>query len=794
MKFSERWLREWVDPPLDTAALCEQLTMAGLEVEGVAPAAPPFEGVVVGRVLQVETHPQAQRLRVCRVDAGTPEPLTIVCGAANVREGLRAPTARAGARLAGGIRIEAAERRGVLSEGMLCSAAELGLAETAEGLLELPADAPVGADLREYLQLDDQVIELSLTPNRSDCLSVAGVAREVGVLNRCPVRGVAVEAVAPHGEACVPVSVAAPEVCPRYLGRVVRGVAAGAATPLWMQERLRRSGLRSIHPVVDVTNYVMLELGQPMHAFDLERLAGGIEVRMARSGERLTLLDGQEVELEPDVLVIADASGPLALAGIMGGAGSAVGSETRNVFLESAFFSPAAIAGRARRYGLHTDSSHRFERGVDPELAWRAMERATALLLEIAGGQAGPVVEAAAPEALPQRRAVRLRAARIVALLGESIPEGEVEDILRRLGCEVAGEGAGIWRVTPPSSRFDLGIEVDFIEEVARVHGYERLAPQRPRGALVPAAVGEGRARVRRACRLLADRGYREAITYSFVDPALQRLFDSQDRPIALANPLSSDTAVMRTSLWPGLVQALRHNLKRQQRRVRLFEYGKKYLIEDYEIKEFFVLSAAVTGSRWPEQWGLPAQEADFYDLKGDVEALLACARVEGLHFAPEPVHPALHPGQCACLLDEAGRCQGWLGALHPRLLQALELEQNVLVFELSSPIIEHGRSPVFRELSKFPAVRRDLAVVVSESVPAQAVMEVVKAACGAQLQKLQLFDVYRGKGVDPDKKSLALGLTFQDFSRTLTDEEVEALVKQVLVQLQDRLGATLRE
>ncbi len=793
MKFSERWLREWVDPPVDTAGLCEQLTMAGLEVESVTPAAPFFEGVVVGRVLSVEAHPSAGRLRCCQVDVGSDRPLSIVCGAGNVRTGLLAPTACDGARLPDGTRIRPARLRGELSEGMLCSAAELGLAEQADGLLELPDDAAVGQDIHACLGLDDHIIELSLTPNRSDCLSVGGIAREVGVLNACPVHAVDTAAVPPACEAAFPVTVAAPQACPRYLGRVIRNVNPAAATPLWMRERLRRSGLRSIHPVVDVTNYVMLELGQPMHAFDLDRLEQGIEVRLARPGESLRLLDGQVVTLDEDVLVIADASGPLAMAGIMGGAASGVGERTQNLFLESAFFSPGAIAGRARRHGLHTDSSHRFERGVDPALAHRAMARATALLLEIVGGEPGPVVDVTAGEYLPVRKAVALRARRLQRLLGMEVAPQKVQDIFQRLGCAVEAVEAG-WRVTPPTARFDIAIEADLIEEVARIHGYQNLPVVRPRASLAIEGGVAPRRQRHRASRLLVDRGYREAITYSFIDPELQRLFDPERAPVALSNPLSSDLAVMRTSLWPGLVQALIHNLHRQQKRVRLFEIGMKYIKQHNEIKENLVVSGAVTGSLWPEQWGAAQRPVDFYDVKGDVEALLRCGGRAEPRFSARPVHPALHPGQSAALLDERGDCHGWLGVLHPRLAQALALEQDVLVFELSSHIIGEDAIPVFRELSRFPAVRRDLAVIVAEAVPAGEVMDCVREAAGPLLRQLQLFDVYRGKGIVSGKKSIALGLTLQDFSRTLTDAEVEALLERVLAHLKDRLDATLRD
>ncbi|MFQ5488402.1 MAG: phenylalanine--tRNA ligase subunit beta, partial [Gammaproteobacteria bacterium] len=766
---------------------------AGLEVEAVEPVAPEFSGIVVGRVLSVEPHPQADRLRLCQVDVGE-QTLDIVCGAANVRAGMRVPTACIGARLADGTKIKRSKLRGAASEGMLCSAQELGLADSAEGLLALPEDAAPGRDIRDYLRLDDCAIELSLTPNRSDCLGLAGIAREVGVISRCALHPVSTAPLAARSEERFPVTVQAPAACPRYLGRTIRGVDPAAQTPLWMREHLRRSGLRSSGPLVDVTNYVMLELGQPMHAFDLDRLQGGIEVRLARPGEAITLLDGQRIELAEDVLVIADEAHVLAMAGIMGGEDSGVGDETTALFLESAFFHPDAIAGRARRYGLHTDSSHRFERGVDPELPQRAMERATALLLEIVGGEPGPVLDVTASAHLPQRPEVVLRSQRIERLLGMAVAEEEVGDILQRLGCEVQGCG-GQWRIKPPSARFDIAIEADLIEEVARIHGYQQLPASRPSAALVIDAREAPSQQRRHAAQLLVDRDYQEAITYSFVAPGLQRLFDPQQEAIALANPISSDTAVMRTSLWPALVQALIHNLNRQQKRVRIFEFGSKYVKQGNEIKEYSMLSGAVTGSLYPEQWGETLRPVDFYDVKGDVEALLTCAGGEHeIRFAARPSHPALHPGQSACLVDAAGAVQGWLGALHPRLAHELQLEQNVLVFELSFNIIAGGGIPVFHELSKFPAVRRDLAIIIADEVEAQAMLDCVREVAGKLLQQLQLFDVYRGKGIDSGKKSLALGLTLQDFSRTLTDSEIDALMERILAHLQEKLGATLRE
>ena len=563
MKFSEQWLREWVNPDISTADLVAQLTMAGLEVDAVEPVAPFFSNVVVGEVLSVEPHPAADRLRVCQVNVGEATPLGIVCGAANVAAGARVPVAMVGAKLPGGLAIERSKLRGVASEGMLCSAKELGLAESAEGLLLLPGDAEPGREVRDYLALNDVSIELGLTPNRGDCLGVAGIARETAVLNRCPVQGPAIDPVAPLIGDEFPVEVDAPHACPRYLGRVVRGIDLQARTPVWMHERLRRSGLRSINAVVDITNYVLLELGQPMHAFDLDKLKGGIRVRMARPGERLQLLDGQQVSCDETTLVIADDSQAVAMAGIMGGAATAVEEGTTQLFLESAFFAPAAMAGRARHYGLHTDSSHRFERGVDPELPRRAIERATALLMSIAGGKPGPIVEKASPADCPDLPAIVLRAARLRRLLGVEIESAEVTDILQRLGMVVSEEQQG-WRVTPPSFRFDIRIEADLIEEIARIHGYSKFPSNRPSMRASLPRLPEGRIEAARIRQRLIERGYQEAITYSFVDPRMQAALDPGQAPFALANPISAEMAVMRTSLWPGLMQAVLYNRNRQ--------------------------------------------------------------------------------------------------------------------------------------------------------------------------------------------------------------------------------------
>lgn len=792
MKFSEQWLREWTNPAVDSETLSAQLTMAGLEVDAVAPVAAAFSGVVVGEVLQVEPHPDADKLRVCQVNVGSGTALNIVCGAANVRPGLRVPTATIGAVLPGDFKIKKSKLRGVESHGMLCSAKELGLAEASDGLLELPAEAPVGSDLRGYLQLDDVTFELGLTPNRGDCLSIAGIAREVGVINRCAVTAPAIVPVAAVSTDTFPVVVTAKADCPCYVGRVIRGINPRAATPAWMTERLRRSGLRSLGPAVDITNYLLLELGQPMHAFDLAKLAGGIEVRRARAGESLTLLNGNTVALEADTLVIADVNGAQAMAGVMGGESTAVGEATVDIFLESAFFAPEAIVGRARRYGLHTDSSHRFERGVSPALQREAMERATALFIEIAGGTPGPVVEVVDEVHLPRREPITLRPARIKRVLGFELPAAEVSDILSRLGLlvEAAGED---WRVTAPAWRFDLAIEEDLIEELARIHGYDRLPSTRPLAALRMDAVGEGQLDLDQLRRLLVTRSYQEAVTYSFVAPELQKLLDPTLEPLALANPISAEMAVMRTTLWAGLAQALVYNTNRQQGRVRLFESGLRFLPGDSGLRQERAIAGLAYGSAQPEQWGEAVRPVDFFDLKADVEAMLAVSGLDTVVRFVAAAHPSLHPGQSA-RIEVDGTVLGWIGALHPSVADALGLAGHALVFELALEPLLRGRLPHFRELSKFPAVRRDIAVVVDYSVPVDVVSDIIRQAAPDTLQELKLFDLYTGKGIDPGRKSLALGLTFQAASRTLTDSEVEAALDTILAVLKMKLGATLRD
>ena len=791
MRFSEAWLREWVNPAIDSATLADQLTMAGLEVDSVEPAAPAFSGVVVGDVRSVAQHPDADKLRVCVVDVGQAQPLQIVCGAANVAAGMRVPVAVVGAVLPGGFQIKRARLRGVESFGMICSASELGLAESSSGILPLPADAPVGQDFRVHLALDDRCIEVDLTPDRGDCLSVAGIAREVAAINALPLTPPPIAPVTAASEDRFRVVLDAPAACPRYACRIVRGIDPTAETPLWMKERLRRGGIRAISPVVDVTNYVMLELGQPMHAFDLAELDREIRVRMSRPGETLTLLSGESLELRDDTLVIADATKPLALAGIMGGEHSGVSQQTRDILFESAFFAPHAILGRARSYGQQTDASHRFERGVDPALQILAVERATALLVAISGGEPGPVVEAVDAGHLPERGPIHLRRDRIGRILGVSVDDARVEDFLVRLGMTVSRTADG-WDVVPPSSRFDVAIEVDLIEEVGRIYGFSAIPAARSLTRVDMHAAAETAFDLDRAKQALVARDYQEAITYSFVHPSIQQLLEPGRPPIALANPISAEMSVMRTTAWAGLLGVLAYNQARQQERVRIFESGLRFIRQDNEIKQEIALSGVVCGAASVEQWGVEARPADFFDIKGDVEAALARGGAPAVEFRPAE-HPALHPGQCAEIL-RGDQVVGRLGLLHPDLERQLELIGPVHLFEVCIDALGEGKLPEFEPLSKFPSIRRDLAIVVDRTLPFARVRDCVRRAAPAIVKEIRLFDVYTGDRIDSGLKSLALGLILQDSSDTLTDQRVDGAMASILRALADELNARLRD
>ncbi len=791
MKVSEQWLREWVDAPVDTDTLVEQLTAAGLEVDSAEPLARLGDDIVVAQVLEVGAHPEADRLSVCKVDAGSGETLSVVCGAPNVFAGMRAPVALVGARLPDGRKIRRSKIRGVESQGMLCSAAELGLGEDADGIMSLDERAPVGEPLAAHLQLDDVVIDIELTPNRGDCLGISGVAREIGVINRVPVAGPDIQPMTAEVDDRFAVHLDAPQHCARYVGRVIRDIDPGARTPVWMQERLRRCGVRPISPVVDITNYVMLELGQPMHAFDLDALRGAIHVRMAQPDEALTLLDGNAITLSGDSLVIADEERAVALAGIMGGLDTSVTEETRNLFLECAWFTPKTISLEARRLGLHTDASHRFERHASPVGQMRAVERATQLLLEIVGGSPGPLVDTCVEEALPSAPQITLRSARIERVLGMPVDDASVVDILERLEMGVHA-GGGQWHVTPPPFRPDIGMETDLIEELARIIGYDAIPARAPTAELVLSPRAEARVPEAAVRAALVQRGYQEAITYSFVDAGVQQRLDPDQEPLPIENPITSDMSVMRTNLWPGLLKALEHNLNRQQRRVRLFETGLRFRRIEGELQQQPAVAGLATGPVDPEQWGRAARDGDFFDLKSDVEALLALAAAPGEIRFVAAEHPALHPGQRA-RIERAGAPIGFAGALHPALARERKLGLAVYLFELDLDALQAGHRPEFRALSKYPTVRRDVSVVVDESVTAEAVRDCVGQVGIHVLENLELFDVYRGEGIDSGKKSLSFGLTFQDPSRTLTDAEVDQSVERIVASLTTNLGAILR-
>ncbi len=796
MRFNEAWLREWVNPAIDTDTLVQQLTMAGLEVDAVEPAAPAFTGVVVGQVESCEPHPDADKLSVCQVTNGA-DTVQVVCGAPNVRVGLKMPFAQVGAVLPGDFKIKKAKLRGQESNGMLCGASELGLEDLIDGLMELPEDAPVGTDFREYLSLDDTIIDVDLTPNRADCLSLRGIAREVGVMNQTALSETAINKVAPAIDEALTVTLADSTGCPRYLGRVIKGVDVNAATPLWMIERLRRAGLRTIDPIVDVTNYVLVELGQPLHAFDLAKLNGGITVRKAKAEEAITTLDDQELTLRDDTLVIADDSAALALAGVMGGKPSSVTTKTQDIFLECAFFAPLAIAGKARSYGLHTDSSHRFERGVDPQLQGDAIEYATALIQQIAGGQAGPVSEAVDEAQLPKQAELTLRAERIEGLLGMGLPAEQVEDILSRLGMDVSLNSDGqAWAVLAPSWRFDMDIEQDLIEELARIYGYEKLPSRVPAGSPSGETVPEHIVAVRRLADTLMDRGYQEAITYTFVEPGLLAKVEPRMEPLPLLNPISADLGVMRTTLLAGLFSTARHNLNRQADRLRLFETGLRFVPTDAPdveggLEQTPMIAGLLYGSAQPQNWE-GKRPADFFDLKGDVEALLALSDTEAFSFEPAE-HPALHPGQTAALKRD-GEVVGYLGRIHPRLAADLDLPGQLYAFELAQAPLQQGSLPSFQAVSDQPRMRRDLAFVVEDSVPAGDLITAVRSACDERLTGVKIFDIYQGDSIGENRKSLALGLTFQDRSRTLKDQEVNDLVDAVVSQLKQQFNAALRE
>ena len=795
MKFSELWLREWVNPANNSEELSNQITMAGLEVDGVDAVAGAFHGVVVGEVVECGQHPNADKLRVTKINVGGDRLLDIVCGAPNCRQGLKVAVATVGAVLPGDFKIKAAKLRGEPSEGMLCSFSELGISDDSSGIIELPADAPIGVDIREFLQLDDNTIEISVTPNRADCLGIIGIARDVAVLNKLPLNQPEITAVNVDIADSLPIRVDAPEACPRYLGRVIKNINVKASTPLWMKEKLRRCGIRSIDPVVDITNYVLLELGQPMHAFDLSRIDGGIVVRMAEKGEALVLLDGNEVKLSADTLVIADNSKALAMAGIFGGEHSGVNEETRDVLLECAFFSPLSITGRARRHGLHTDASHRYERGVDSAIQYQAMERATRLLVDICGGQVGPVIDASNQDSLPVPATISLRRSKLDRLIGYHIADELVTDILARLGCKVT-VGDNQWTAVAPSWRFDMAIEEDLVEEVARVYGYDNIPNLPIQASLIMGVHREADLSLKRVKTMLVDKGYQEVITYSFVDPKTQQWLHPGEEHLILPNPIASDMSAMRLSLLTGLLNTVVYNQNRQQSRVRIFESGLRFVPDTHAnlgIRQDVMLAGAICGNHYEEHWDLERRTVDFFDLKGDLESVLSLTgKLGDIEFRVQN-NPALHPGQSAGLFL-ADEYIGYIGVVHPELERKLDLNGRTVVFEVLWDKLADRAIPDAHEVSRFPANRRDIAVVVAENVPAADVLVECKKVGVNHIVGVNLFDVYRGKGVTDGYKSLAISLILQDSGRTLEEDEIAATVAKCVAALKERFQASLRD
>jgi phenylalanyl-tRNA synthetase beta chain len=791
MKISENWLRTWVNPAIDSDKLSDQLTMLGLEVDELAPAAKAFTGVVVGEVLTVEQHPDADRLRVTTVNIGTAEPLQIVCGAPNVRAGMKAPVATIGAVLPGDFKIKKGKLRGIESQGMLCGASEIDLEDKIDGLLELPDDAAVGVNIREYLDLDDNVIDISITPNRGDCFSIRGIAREIGVINQLPVIAPEIKEVAAtiSEEKKVVVST---EGCPRYLGRVIKNVNTKAVTPVWMERALARSGIRQHSILVDITNYVLIELGQPLHAFDGGKVQGAVHVRQATEAEKLVLLNEQEVELNEKVMVIADDEKALAIAGIMGGLSSAVSDATTEIFLESAFFAPLHIAGRARSFGLHTDASQRYERGVDFELPMLAMHRASQLIAELAGGEFGPITVAENAALLPTRDAIELNQAQVDQLLGYSVDSAFITDALSRLGCEVTVKAEGEWSVVPPSYRYDMVIYQDLIEEVARIHGYDNIQISLP-VIDVKLAKYQDQFELGQLRQTAVTLGYQEAISFSFADLKLEKQLNSHVKPLALANPISSDLAVMRSTLLSSLIPCVQYNVNRQQSRVRFFELGLRFDYQEansiHDLKQIPTFALIATGSRTPESWHGKAQPMDFFDFKGDIEEILAAGRVKVEYVRSE--RSWLHPGQSAEILVN-GQSIGYFGRLHPSLEDELDLA-TTWVAELDQAAVLQTYVSNFTELSRFPSVRRDIALLISDKINVSEIQGLIEKTGGELLDSTWLFDVYTGQGVEEGKRSLAFALLWQHPSRTLEDAEIKSGMDNILQVLENTYQATLR-
>ena len=792
MKFPVSWLREWVETDLDAEEIGRRITIAGLEVDGLESEGDGLNDVIVAEVVKAERHPDADRLSVCQVRTDSDELIEVVCGAPNVRDGLKTAFAGPGVRLPNGMKLRRSKIRGVVSNGMLCSAQELGLGADADGIMDLPADAPVGSALTEYLGLPDTIIDIDITPNRGDCFSVMGVARDVAALTGVALTGPELKAPKTNTDAVHPVERPVPEACPRFAHCVVEGVDLSARTPLWMTERLRRSGLRAIHPIVDVTNYVMLELGQPLHSYDRDKLNGAVAPRISTAGESLELLDGSSVNLDDRTVVITDDSGVIGLAGIMGGLSTMVTEETRNVFFEGAFWPPSVMAGRARSYGMHTDASVRFERGVDPEGQARAVARAAELLQRIAGGQAGPVVDDFDAELIPPRPAVELTATRLRQVLGTDLPTETVTSILQGLGLDVVVETER-WKVTPPPHRFDIEIEDDLVEEVARIYGYDKIPEATGHAELPLEPIREAQVATEAVAELLVARDYSEVITYSFVEQTADERVNGEANSLQLSNPLSSEMGVMRSTLWPGLFTAAEANVARQQGRVRLFEVGKTYHGNVDSPHEVERVAGLIIGDRVPEQWGTGSEAVDFFDIKGDVEALLdATGCADEFSFIPAE-HPTLQPGQAAAITRNGERV-GWLGKVHPVVARDFDLKPATFVFELDVAAAFEGSVPKAEPVSRYPEVRRDIAVLVDESVSAAALAHAVRDASPGLIRDVRIFDVYRGSAVETGLKSVALGLILQETSRTLTDDDADAAVAAAVQKIRQDFDANLRD
>lgn len=793
MKLSKLWLREWVNFSLTEKELADQLTMAGLEVDAISPVAGEFTHVVVAEVLTTSPHPDADKLTLCEVNANTDKPLKVVCGASNVRPGLKVALAMVGAQLPGGLHIKESKLRGELSQGMLCSTTELGLTEQSDGIMELESDAPVGMDLRQYFNLDDYIIDIDLTPNRADCFSVLGVAREVAALNKLPLIEQPIHAVTPVIDDSMSIQLVNPEACSRYCGRMIRNINPDAMTPIWMSERLRRSGIRAVHPIVDIMNYVMIELGQPMHAFDLSLIKGEINVRYSHANERLELLDGQEVALNDNVLVIADQEKPLAMAGIMGGAESAVTTETRDVFLESAYFNPIIIAGVARKYGLFSDSSQRYERGVDPYLQMKALERATSLVMSITGGTPGPVIESSNTQHLPQRMSLSFDTSKVKKLTGVVIPVEEMIVLLQSLGFEMMSQTNELLKLNVPSHRFDIQQDVDLVEEIIRLYGYDKLHAQPMITEAQAGKAGSNESIAFILANWFRSRGYHETISYSFVDPELQEILYPEKVFMQLLNPISSELSQMRAGMWPGLIASMIYNVHRQQSRIKFFELGVVFEVENEQLIERPCIAGLLMGEQGALNWSETARHFDFYDLKGDLQSLFSVLKLEHVMFKAVS-HPALHPGQSA-QIQIGDQNVGWIGAMHPRLMDALDLQHDVILFELNLEFLANSTPVRYKTISKYPQIRRDLSFLVDKAISAADIESVIKStATVSWLKGFDVFDVYTGKGIPEGKKSLAIAMTLQDDNRTLVDSEINSLISAILKTLEKEFSIILRE